>query len=154
MVQFSCYCSGDLSYCCFITVETGHYYYSRDLWLLQYAYYRPVIVIIVVKTYNRYYRRDLDEVLEQKAELDRQLSARLTQNAELEASVTELRGKLELSHAYIQQLSGSSDGGGHEGDNSLYSQQICELQAQNSQLHENVARVRNVTLTSSSRFVL
>ena len=43
-------------------------------------------------TCDMYYRRDLEEVLEQKAQLEKQLQSKLSANAELEASLSDIRG--------------------------------------------------------------
>lgn len=85
--------------------------------------------------------RDLDEVLEQRNELEKQLQARMSQNADLDASLTDLKTKLDLSQAYIQQL---TNGDGALTQPNLYVEQIEELKVQNSQLHENIAQVCGV----------
>lgn len=82
--------------------------------------------------------RDLDEVLEQKGQLEKQLQAKLASNAELEASLSDLRGKLELSQVYAQQL---NNGEAPAIRPDLYADQIEELKAQNAQLHETIAQV-------------
>ena len=67
----------------------------------------------IVITCDVYYSRDLEEVLEQKAQLEKQLQSKLSANAELEASLSDIRGKLELSQAYIQQLSNGGEAWGN-----------------------------------------
>ena len=66
-------------------------------------------------------------------------------NAQLEASLSDLKGKLDLSQAYIQQL---NNGETSTARPDLYAEQIEELKAQNTQLHENVAHVSNLLIVN------
>ncbi|KAF6033189.1 GM130 [Bugula neritina] len=84
--------------------------------------------------------RDLDEVLEQRAQLENQLQSKLSANAELEASLSDLRGKLDLSQAYIQQLNSGEVVPSHP---NLYAEQVEELRAQNNQLHETISQLED-----------
>ncbi|XP_067940211.1 golgin subfamily A member 2-like [Watersipora subatra] len=84
--------------------------------------------------------RDLEEVLEQRNQLEKQLQSRVAANADLEATITDLRSKLELSDAYIQQL---NNGETPSTRPDLYAQQIEELKTQNVQLHENVSQLED-----------
>jgi len=77
-------------------------------------------------------------VLEQRAQLENQLQSKLSANAELEASLSDLRGKLDLSQAYIQQLNSGEVVPSHP---NLYAEQVEELRAQNNQLHETISQV-------------
>ena len=102
---------------------------------------RPSISVFLSEFHVVFYSRDLEEVLEQKAQLEKQLQSKLSANAELEASLSDIRGKLELSQAYIQQLSNGGEAGGSGARPDLYAEQIEELKGQNTQLHETIAQV-------------